>query len=63
MNKHRLHHHAGRLLAALVGFALAAVQPARAADALRIGFSMSLSGGYLGNAGLGSIPKSGGPNE
>jgi len=45
MNKHRLHHHAGRLLAALVGFALAAVQPARAADALRIGFSMSLSGG------------------
>ncbi|MGD0025875.1 MAG: amino acid ABC transporter substrate-binding protein [Xanthobacteraceae bacterium] len=46
MSKHHIHRHrAGRLLAALVGLALAAVQPARAADALRIGFSMSLSGG------------------
>jgi branched-chain amino acid transport system substrate-binding protein len=45
MSKHRIHHYrAGRLLAALLGLALAAVHPARAADALRIGFSMSLTG-------------------
>ena len=45
MSKHHIHHHrASWLLAVLVGVVLAVVHPAWAADALRIGFSMPLSG-------------------